>query len=470
VSAIAEHVAGVWSADILPALERYITIPNVSPAYDAEWEGHGHMERAVELVVDWCRHRPIAGLAVEVQRLPGRTPLVICEVPATDPNLADRTVVLYGHLDKQPEMTGWRADGGPWVPIVEGDRLYGRGGADDGYSAFAALTAIEAAQAHGLGHARCVVVIEASEESGSPDLPAHLEALGERLGEPELVICLDSGAIDTERLWVTTSLRGLAGGVLRVDVITEGVHSGSVSGVTPSSFRIIRTLLDRLEDAATGEVLLPALHVEIPADRLAEAVATAAEVADPLAGEMTWAGATRPMVDDTTEQLLARTWRPTVSYVGADGLPPTSRAGNVLRPFTALALSVRLPPTCDHAAAQVALERALTTDPPYGAKVTFTDGHAAPGWNAPPFAPWLWAALDEASTEAFGRPARAFGEGGTIPFMGMLGDRYPTAQFVITGVLVPGSNAHGPNEFLHLPTARRVTECVARVLGDHARS
>ncbi len=470
VSTLAERIAGVWAADIVPALQRYIAIPNVSPAYDADWERNGHMDAAVDLVVDWCRRRSIPGLTVEVQRLAGRTPLIVCEVPATDPARRERTVVLYGHLDKQPEMTGWRADGGPWVPLLEGDRLYGRGGADDGYAAFSALTALEAGPAHGLRHARCVVLIEASEESGSPDLPAHLEALGARLGQPELVVCLDSGAIDTERLWVTTSLRGLAGGVLRVDVLTEGVHSGAVSGVAPSSFRVIRQLLDRIEDPSTGEVLLPSLHATIPADRRAEAVATAAEVADPLAGELTFAGTTRPMVDDPAEQLLARTWRPTVSYVGADGWPSTARAGNVLRPFTALALSVRLPPTCDHRAAQAALEQALTADPPHGATVTFTDGHSAPGWNAPPFAPWLWAALDEASGAAFGRPARAFGEGGTIPFMGMLGERYPAAQFVITGVLVPGSNAHGPNEFLHLPTARRITECVARVLDAHARS
>jgi acetylornithine deacetylase/succinyl-diaminopimelate desuccinylase-like protein len=477
LGSIRPHVDAVWDDDILPALDRYIRIPNVSPEYDADWEANGFMAEAVDLVVDWCRRRPIAGLTVEVQRLDGRTPLVICEIPASEPALAERTVLLYGHLDKQPEMTGWRPDGGPWTPILDGDRLYGRGSADDGYSAFAALTAIEAAQAAGLPHARCLVLIEASEESGSPDLVAHLDALGTRLGSPELVICLDSGAMDTEHLWVTTSLRGLAGGVLTVEVLSEGVHSGSASGVVPSSFRIIRQLLDRIEDAATGAVLLPELNVEIPADRRAEARATATELvaahpdwADgPLTGEFTFAGATRPVIDDPAEQLLARTWRPTVSYVGADGLPSVSRAGNVLRPFTSLALSVRLPPTCDPDVASAALERALTSDPPYGATVRF-QGLAAPGWNAPSFAPWLTAALDDASTAAFGAPARNFGEGGTIPFMGMLGEMFPEAQFVITGVLVPGSNAHGPNEFLHLPTARAVTECVARLLGHHADS
>jgi len=473
---IRQHVDTLWQRDILPALDRYLRIPNVSPDYDADWVANGHMERAVDLVVDWCRARPIAGLTVEVQRLEGRTPLVVCDVPATDPDVDPsgdgRTVLLYGHLDKQPEMTGWRDGSGPWTPVLEGDRLYGRGGADDGYAAFAALAAIEAAEAAGIAHARCLVLIEASEESGSPDLPAHLDALGARIGQPELVICLDSGAMDTEHLWVTTSLRGLASGVLTVEVLAEGVHSGAVSGVVPSSFRIIRSLLDRIEDAATGEVLLPELHVDIPDDRRAEAAATAAGLAHladgPLTGEFAFAGTTRPMTADGTEQLLARTWRPTVSYVGIGGMPPVDRAGNVLRPFTSLGLSVRLPPTCDHRAALAALDRALTTDAPMGATVQFEHPQSAPGWNAPSFAPWLSAALDEASTAAFGAPARTFGEGGTIPFMGMLGELFPAAQFVITGVLVPGSNAHGPNEFLDLPTARSVTECVARLLGSHA--
>ncbi len=469
MSAISEHVERVWTDDITPALQRYITIPNVSAAYDSDWEAHGYMEEAVQLVREWCAARPIDGLTVDVHRIAGRSPLIVAEVPASTSALNDRTVLLYGHLDKQPEMTGWRDGLGPWTPVIEGDRLYGRGGADDGYAAFAALLAIEVAKAHGFDHARLVVLIEASEESGSPDLPAHLDRLADIIGRPDLVICLDSWAADTERLWVTTSLRGLAGGTLTVEVLTEGVHSGDASGIVPSSFRIIRQLLDRVEDAATGAVLLDEAHVDIPADRLAEAETTAAELGR-LAEMFPFAGSTEPMCDDPVEQILARTWRPTLSYVGADGFPPTGRAGNVLRPSTALALSMRLPPTCDPQAALAALDRALTADRPSGATVTFSNTEAAPGWNAPPFAPWLSAALDEVSTATFGEPARTIGEGGTIPFMGMLGAMFPAAQFVITGVLVPGSNAHGPNEFLHIPTARRVTECVSRLLAAHAAS
>lgn len=464
--AIHEHVDRVWTDEIIPQLHDYIRIPCVSVLYDPQWKAHGYLDQAVALIRDWCAARPIAGLEVSVLQLAGRTPLIMCEVPAHNRGPADDTVVLYGHCDKQPEMTGWRADLGPWKPVLEGDRLYGRGGADDGYAAFASLLAIEAAQRAGLAHARLVVLIEASEESGSPDLPAYLEAFADRIGSPTFVLCLDSGCLDYERMWVTTSLRGLVAGTLRVDILTEGVHSGEASGVVPSSFRIARMLLDRVEDSATGEILLPELHAEIPADRRQQAAQTAAEF--PIGGHFPFVDGARPATSDPVEQLLARTWQPTLSYTGVDGIPPIASAGNVLRPYTALQLSVRLPPTCDPERALMALTACLTADPPYGANVQFLDGHCGPGWNAPAFAPWLSTALEQAGQVTFGKATRAFGEGGSIPFMGMLGQRFPDAQFVITGALGPGANAHGPNEYLHVPTARRVTECLAHLLHAHA--
>jgi acetylornithine deacetylase/succinyl-diaminopimelate desuccinylase-like protein len=465
---IRERCDEVWDG-IVPVLHDYIAIPNVSVVFDPQWREHGYMQQAVDLIAGWCRDRPIPGLTVEVVELPGRTPVILMEIPATDPDATgDDTVVLYGHLDKQPEMEGWRDDLGPWKPVLEGDRLYGRGGADDGYSAFASLTAIEAVHAAGLAHARCVVLIEASEESGSIDLPAYVEALSDRIGTPSLVVCLDSGCIDYDRMWVTTSLRGGVFGTLTVDIVTEGLHSGDASGMVPSSFRIARQLLDRVEDAITGEALLPELVVEIPEGRLAEASATAAEIGA-IADHYPFVDGAGPTTADPAEQLLARTWKTTLSVVGADGLPPTSRAGNVLRPSTSLKLSFRLPPTADPAAAHAAIAAALESDPPYGARVSFHDADAVPGWNAPATAPWLDEALEAASLASFGAPARTFGEGGTIPFMGMLGEKFPEAQFVITGVLGPDANAHGPNEYLHVPTARRLTMAIAHVLDAHAR-
>ncbi len=465
---VTDHANTAWEG-IVPVLHEYIAIPNVSLDFDPQWRENGYMAEAVELIAGWCRKRPIEGMTLEVMELPGRTPMIIIEIPATDPAAdSNDTVLLYGHLDKQPEMEGWREGLGPWTPVMDGDRLYGRGGADDGYAAFASLAAIEAVHAAGGAHARCVVLIEASEESGSPDLPAYIDALADRIGTPSLVVCLDSGCIDYDRMWVTTSLRGMVAGKLTVDIVSEGLHSGDASGMVPSSFRIARQLLDRVEDSGSGGLLLPELSVEIPAGRLAEAKATADEIGA-IADHYPFVEGAGPTSDDPAEQLLSRTWRGTLSVVGADGLPPAARAGNVLRPSTTLKLSFRLPPTADPEVAVAAITDALTSNPPYGARVTFTDVDGAPGWNAPATAPWLTDALDVASEASFGQSARSFGEGGSIPFMGMLGDKFPDAQFVITGVLGPDANAHGPNEYLHLPTARRLTMAVAHLLDAHSR-
>ena len=465
LSAVRQHVDQAWSSDVVDRLHEFIAIPDVSPAFDADWQAHGHIDRAVELVRSWCRSRAIDDMAVEVHELDGRTPVVLCEIPPR----GDRTdtVVLYGHLDKQPEMTGWREGLDPWEPVLDGDRLYGRGGADDGYAVFAALTGIEALRAAGGDHARLVVLIEASEESGSPDLPAHLDALGTRLGDVSLVIGLDSGAASYDRLWVTTSLRGVLVGTLRVDVLTEGVHSGSAGGVVPSSFRILRRLLDRIEDPDTGRVLVDELWCPIPDERQAQIEASADEIAADLA--FPYAGDTGPEGRTAAELLRARTWEPAIANIAVDGFPPPHRAGNVLRPFTALTIAARLAPTADPTAAARALTERLTTDPPPGTVVRFDVTGAERGWNAPPTAAWLQTAVDEASDAFWGRPSSAMGEGGTIPFMAMLGQRFPDAQFLITGVLGPGSNAHGPNEFLHLPMARNIAASVAHVLHAHAR-
>ncbi len=460
--AIARH----WDDEIVPRLVEYIRIPCKSPHFDADWERNGHIESAVRLAERWARAQPLEGLKLEVLRLAGRTPLVFFEVAGTAPG----TVLMYGHLDKQPEMTGWREGFGPWSPVMEDGRLYGRGGADDGYAIFASLGALLALQRCGAPHPRIVGLIECCEESGSYDLPAYLEALGTRIGRPDLVIGLDSGCGNYEQLWVTTSLRGIAAGVLEVEVLTEGVHSGDASGVVPSSFRLARELLGRLEDAASGRILPAEFHCDIPAEREAQAAAAAAAL-----GESTWtrfpfAGGTRPMVKEAAEVVLNRTWRPFLEIVGADGVPAIRDAGNVLRPRTALKLSLRLPPVLDGEQATRELKRLLEADPPLNARVRFEADQGASGWHAPPTAPWLAEALQAASQDVFGKPALMMGEGGTIPFMAMLGRAFPRAQFLITGVLGPRSNAHGPNEFIHIPYARRLTACVARVIAACAQA
>jgi acetylornithine deacetylase/succinyl-diaminopimelate desuccinylase-like protein len=377
--------------------------------------------------------------------------------------------LLYGHLDKQPEMTGWREGLGPWEPVIEGDKLYGRGGADDGYAVFASLAAVMALRDQNVAHARCVAIIECCEESGSYDLPAYVDALRDRVGQVDLVIGLDSGCSNYDQLWFTTSLRGIAAGTLRVEVLTEGVHSGDASGVVPSSFRIARLLLDRIEDARTGGILPREFHCAIPEERLEQARTAGALLGADVYGKYPFAGSTSTMVSDSAEAILNRTWRPFLSVLGADGLPPIASAGNVLRPYTELKLSLRVPPLIDAVQATRDLKSILEADPPHGAKVSFEPDQGATGWNAPPSAPWLLNAARKASEAIFAKPAIMTGSGGTIPFMGMLGKGYPQAQFLITGVLGPNSNAHGPNEFIHLAYAKRLTACVALVLAEHAQ-
>jgi len=455
----------LWQESITQEIFEYIRIPAKSPHFDDDWERNGHIERAVEHIAGWCRARPIVDLRVEIVRLEGRTPLIFMEIPGS----VDDTVLLYGHLDKQPEMTGW-ADGlGPWQPVIKDGKLYGRGGADDGYAAYASLAAIEAVQGQGLAHARCVVMIEACEESGSYDLPAYIEHLAERIGTPSLVVCLDSGAGNYEQLWMTTSLRGMVAGTLRVEILNEGVHSGYASGIVPSSFRILRCLLSRLEDETTGQIRPDFLHAEIPDQRREQLAAVAEQLGDEVHQAYPFVAGARAMGDSPCQRLIARNWQAALSVTGADGLPPIDSAGNVLRPGTALQLSLRLPPTVDGEQATRAVKELLESDPPYGARVHFEPEAAATGWNAPAVAEWLDQACQRASREVFGQPAMYMGEGGTIPFMAMLGQSFPAAQFLITGVLGPKSNAHGPNEFLHLSYAARLTEIVARVLVDHAR-
>ena len=454
-----------WDDSILPSITEYIRIPNKSPAFDPKWVEHGYMEAAVTLMESWARPQldAFAGATLEVVRLPNRTPLLFMEVPGDSKD----TVLLYGHLDKQPEMKGWSEGLGPWLPVRKDDKLYGRGGTDDGYAIYACLAALRALKEQGVPRARCVIMIEACEESGSYDLPFYVDHLIDRIGSPSLVVCLDSGCGDYERLWLTTSLRGIAAGTLTVRVLTEGVHSGDASGVVPSSFRLLRGLLSRLEDEGTGEVKLPELYVQIPPQRIEQAKQAARVLGNAVYDRFPFAGSTKPMAGDTSELVLNRTWRPQLAVVGMDGYPAPVDAGNVLLPFSTAKLSLRTPPTLDGKSAVETLKKAFEADPPDGAVVEFQEGSGQSGWHAPPLAPWLEKAVARASEQAFGKPAAYMGEGGTIPFMGMLGEKFPNAQFVITGVLGPHSNAHGPNEFLHIPTGKRVTSVVASLLAAH---
>lgn len=465
------QVSAQWDGDIVRQITDYITIPAKSPSFDADWAGHGYIDTVMRNAAAWVEAQKVAGLKLEIVRLEGRTPVLFFEVPATKTGSTE-TVLMYGHLDKQPEFTGWRNDLGPWTPKYEDGKLFGRGGADDGYAVYASIAAIQAIKAQNVPHPRIVGLVETCEESGSYDLLPYVDALRTRLGDVGLVICLDSGAGNYDQLWLTTSLRGMASGVLKVEILTEGVHSGDASGLVPSSFRIMRQVLDRLEDSKTGRLLPQSFHCEIPAERLAQAQATAKILGDQIYKRFPWAhydcgGATTfalPTTTDPVEALLNRTWKPTLSVTGADGFPEMGNAGNVLRPYTAFKLSLRLPPLVDAAGAVQELKALLEDNAPYQAKVTFESAGGATGWNAPSTSPWFEQALNEASQAFYGAPCGTIGQGGTIPLMNMLSQGFPKAQMMVCGVLGPKSNAHGPNEFLHVPYAKKITAAVAHVI------
>jgi acetylornithine deacetylase/succinyl-diaminopimelate desuccinylase-like protein len=444
-------IDAAWEERVLPALAEYTRIKCLSPAFDPDWADNGAILEAAELLGDWTRQQD-GSLQTEIVQLPGRTPVLVVENGGVgDP------ILIYGHMDKQPPLGDWRPGLSPFEPVRQGDLLYGRGTADDGYALFAAVTSLLAADG---GRGRVVILIEASEESGSPDLSAYVEHLRDRIGTPSLVICLDSGCLSYDRLWLTSSLRGNLVASVRVDVLTEGVHSGVGGGVVPSSFRILRRILSRIEDEATGRILLPELLGNgVPDELRASLSAAAQEFAD---SALPTVDGLRLFGETPADRLVARAWSAALEVTGMDGVPAVRDGGNVLRPFTTAKISVRLPPDVDAQEAADALISAITTDE--GAHITIDLEGVADGWLAPPLDARNAAALDRISQASFGQPVGFHGEGGTIPFLADLKRSFPRTQFVATGVLGPHSNAHGPNEFLHIPMAKAVTHAVAELL------
>lgn len=456
-------LAQQWDNDIIPQLENYIRIPAKSPLFDQHWQANGFINEAMQLIKHWCEKQPIKNKTVELLQLDNRTPVLFIDIPGD----SDETILLYGHMDKQPEMVGWHEGFGPWIPVIKNGKLYGRGGADDGYAVFSALSAIAYLQSLSIPHARCVVLIEASEESGSVDLPPYLELIQQKIINPDFIICLDSETGNYDQLWGTTSLRGLIGGTLHISTLENGIHSGIHSGAVPSVFHILRLLLDRIEDPRNGKINVDALHVSIPDDRLAQIRVAAKTVGNDLINSIPFLEGVQPLCHDPVECLLNRTWEPALSLIGIDGVPSIANAGNVTLPSITVKLSMRIPPTCDVTTANDALKEILEKDPPFHAKVHYQAKDHGPGWNSPPLAQWLADANDQASQLFFSKNAAYMGIGASIPFMGMLGKMFPKAQYLITGVLGPQSNAHGPNEFLHIDYVKKLTGCIASIIAAH---
>eukprot|EP01061_Rhynchopus_euleeides_P016339 TRINITY_DN27617_c0_g1_i1.p2 TRINITY_DN27617_c0_g1~~TRINITY_DN27617_c0_g1_i1.p2 ORF type:complete len:498 (+),score=227.86 TRINITY_DN27617_c0_g1_i1:43-1494(+) len=469
--AIRSALYAEWDASIQPALIEYLKIDNQSPSYDPEERTNGKTEKAMKVLIDWAQQAGLEGAEFVHLEEPNRTPFLLIDIKATEGYHA-KTHLMYGHMDKQPPMDdtapGWDEGLGPYTPVIRDGKLYGRGGADDGYAIFGAVAAVRTLQKQGLPHGHVVIVIEACEESGSFDLMHYIEKIKDRIGDVDLVTCLDSGTLDYETMYLTTSLRGAAGGKLSVSLLTEGVHSGIASGILPDSFRVARILLDRIENTTTGEFLIPEIVGTIP-DEVKEGLKYLD--ADPEVKRISSSLPAHPSVQfGASESVLAlrNTWMPTLTVTGADGMPSCSNAGNVLRKETSLFLSIRLPPTVNPVKATEALEKELTRDPPFGARVVFEPEFSGPGWAAPKLAPWTQRLFNAASKAGYARPIAVTGIGGSIPFMGMLGEMFPAAQFCVTGILGPKSNAHGPNEFLHIDYTKKLLVSLTRLVWGHA--
>lgn len=449
-----------WEKEALPTLIAFGAIPNVSPEFDPAWEANGHMQKAVDMLAAWAQTRPIQNMKVEVVSLPNLTPTIFIEIEGEK----EGTLLMYGHYDKQPGMEGtWREGLGPWKPVREGNLLYGRGLADDGYAVFAALGAVEAVQQGGK-HPRIIILIEGSEETGSPHLPAYLEHLKERIGTPDVVITLDADTRTPDALWFTESLRGLVNGVLTIETLATSLHSGMGTGMVPSATRILRLLIERIEDSRTGRIIHTPLNPPITEDMktrckdIADALGSDYVKAFKIPENLRMSGAT---IEETVQMNL---WESGLEIVGLDGLPSVKDAGNVLTPRIAVKLSLRLAPSLDPHEAEKELRRVLETNPPYGATVTFTPDAAAGGWLSKPMSERTRKAATVAAEAVYGKPPKGSGVGASIPFIKMMTNAYPIADNLVIGVLEPTSHEHGPNENLNIRVTKNITEWVARFL------
>ena len=456
---LSEYIDKQWDESALPSLCDFIEIPALSPSFDADWEENGYLDAAIETFVSWVKSLPLEKTTISVHRLKNRSPLLLITIEGEVSN----EVLFYSHLDKQPEATGWSEGKGPWKPVIEDGWLFGRGSVDDGYGGYAGILSVLGLQEQGISHPTCRFLIETGEESGSPDLELYLDELKSQLGTPDLVIVLDTGGMDYDRLWVTQSLRGIVAGTLSVKVSSVGVHSGHGSGVMPSSFRLARQLLSRLEDENTGEILPEWLHLKIN-DEMKNTCSEIVKMKGDEMKDFPLLEGVKKQVEDPLDIFMTMNLKPSLSVIGADGIPPIEAAGNVLRTNTDLKISIRTPPGIDASTVANKVQKLFEENPPNGAHVTAKMTEVADGFLSPKLPEAISSALEEACKEFYGKNSMSLFIGGTIPVMAMLQSRYSDSKFIITGAGGPGGNAHGPDEKLHISTAKKVTKCMSSVV------
>jgi len=444
----------IWEESIIPSLSEFIGIKALSPLFEPSWAELGELDATIDLFCKWLDQQGIVGMTYETYRIEDKSPVLLVTIEGSGPGEA----IFYSHLDKQPSNPDLWSEGLHPLKAVRIDPwLFGRGSIDDGYGGYLCATSIRLLQEQGIPHPRCTLLIETCEESGSFDLPPYLDLLSEELGSPDMIVVMDSGGPDYDHIWMTEALRGLVSGTLSVKVSHEGIHSGNSGGTIPSSFRIQRILLDRIEDSSSGKVLIPEMHIEIDQEIRQKAKSLAEVVGNSIWEQFPTVDTLESIADSTEDMILAMNWEPTLSIIGADGMPPVRVAGNVLRTNTDLKLSFRIPPGVDSEKAIEKAKQILESDPPFGSEVSFTPDSCADGFRAPSMEGKVRDAIEKASLSVTGLQPLATWTGGTIPFMAMMQGKYPDAMFLCTGPSGPGNNAHGPDEKMHIPSAKKLT-------------
>ncbi len=449
--------------EILPALEEFVRIDNLSPSFDPNWETNGKAEKAGMHLINWAKSQGIKGLKAELYKEPGKTHMVFIEIESQG---IDKTILLYGHFDKQPALGEWAEGLYPNKPVLKDGLLYGRGASDDGYALFAFIESIKLIQNQNLKHGKIIITLESGEESGSADLVPLLISLKDRIGNPDLMVCMDSGCKDYSSFWLTTSLRGAANFELEIQCLKEDVHSGEGSGVAPDSFTILRMLLDRLEDSKTSKVIVP-INVEIPKYRIEDAKKLGDYLKEKTVNDLIkLEDGVKPLSEDYQEAILNNTWRPSITIIGLTGLPKAEGASNVLRKNLKATISIRLPPTLNCKDAEKVVIDTLTKNPPYNAKITAKCLVSMNGWAAKDMNPCLKKSFAESSKFLFGKDYYNCGEGGSIPFVSQLGELYPKCEILVTGVLGPNSNAHCTNECLNIDYTIKMIVALSHAIYD----
>lgn len=451
-----------FDSNILPGLEEFIRIDNLSPEFDPEWETNGKAEKAGMHLLNWAKSQGIKGLKGELIKSPGKTHFLLIEI---EPQGINKTVLLYGHFDKQPSLGEWEEGLHPNKPVIKNGLLYGRGSSDDGYALFSMIEAVKLIQLQNCKHGHIVIALESGEESGSPDLISYLKTYKERTGNPDLMICLDSGCKDYSCLWLTTSLRGLTKIEVEIECLKEDVHSGEAGGIAPDAFSILRILLNRLEDSKTSKIIVP-LNAEIPKYIMEDAEKLADYLKEKVVTDLVkLADGVVPITDDYKELILNNTWRPTMVVIGINH-PQVEGSGNILRSKIKACLSFRLPPTFNCKDAEKIITEILTKDPPYNAKINVKVNISVNGWAAKNLNNSLKKSFSKSSNYLFGKDYYSNGEGGTIGFIPELGELYPECEMLVTGVLGPGSNAHSINECLNIDYTNKMTVALAHAIYD----